>query len=93
MFKFVWDPAKALANFRKHRITFEEARTVFLDPMAIVNNDPGHSYGEARWMTLGFSDRARFLVVSHTEEGSTMVLRLISARPGTRAERTLYEEG
>jgi hypothetical protein len=89
--KFEWDPAKELANLRKHQVSFEEATAVFGDPLAITFNDPDHSDQERRFLTFGVSARAQLLVVSHTSrQGRT---RLISARPADRGERRIYEEG
>ena len=90
--RFIWDPKKAAANSRKHGISFEEASTAFEDDLAMTSADPDHSVGEHRWVTLGISARRRLLVVSHTEEEED-IIRVISARPATRAERKLYEEG
>jgi uncharacterized DUF497 family protein len=87
---FVWDPVKATANFKKHKVSFEEACSVFLDTLSATGADPDHSEGEARWLTFGLSSSGRLLVVSHTEEQDT--IRLISARPCTPAERKLYEK-
>jgi hypothetical protein len=86
-----WDPRKATANHRKHKVSFEEASTVLADPLSITGGDPDHSIGEVRWITFGFSNRQRLLAVSHTEEGD--IIRIISARAATRPERRLYEEG
>lgn len=88
---FEWDNRKATSNLRKHRVSFEEASTVFSDAHAVTGADPDHSAGENRWITFGVSGRRRLLVVSHTEEGDT--IRIINARPATRRERRLYEEG
>jgi uncharacterized DUF497 family protein len=90
---FTWDPDKAEANLRKHRVSFEEAITVYDDPLAISAADPEHSFGEERWITFGLSFRGRVLAVFHTEELGGTIMRLISARPGTLRERRLYEEG
>jgi hypothetical protein len=89
--RFEWDPKKAAANKRRHGVTFQEAATVFSDPLAITFADPDHSLDEDRYMTFGFSRLDRLLVVSHTsrEDG----IRIISARPSTRQERKIYEEG
>lgn len=87
--QFQWDPQKARSNLQKHRISFEEAVTVFGDPLAVTIADPDHSVGEARWLTLGMSRSQRLLVVVHTERGNQ--IRLISARLATRWERTHYE--
>jgi uncharacterized DUF497 family protein len=87
---FVWNPAKAARNLVKHGVSFEEAGTVFLDILSATGADPDHSQGEARWLTFGVSSQGNFLVVSHTEEEDN--IRIISARPGTKPERKLYEE-
>ena len=86
-----WDPGKAAANHKKHKVSFEEASTVLADPLAITGADPDHSVGEVRWITFGFSNLQRLLAVSHTEEAD--VIRIISGRAATRPERRLYEEG
>ena len=87
---FEWDPTKAAANLANHGVAFEEASSVFLDPLAKVHSDPDHSASEARTILIGHSTKARLLVVAFTDRGST--IRLISARPATRGERTKYEE-
>lgn len=91
MLKFEWDEAKAESNHTKHGVSFEEAATVFGDPMAITFPDPDHSKGEKRWLTFGVSLNDRLLVVAHTERGH--VIRIISARKATRHERKIYELG
>lgn len=88
--KFEWDAVKAAGNLDKHRVTFDEAATVFLDGLSLTGVDPDHSAGEQRFVTFGMSAAGRLLAVSHVERGST--LRIISARAATRAERKLYEE-
>lgn len=88
---FRWDRAKADGNFKKHRITFQEAATVFGDPLAITFNDPDHSIGERRLLTFGETRTGRSVVVSHTWSGGSM--RIISARLMTGQERKIYEEG
>lgn len=87
---FEWDPGKAAANARKHGVAFQEATTVFGDPLALTIPDPDHSSAEARFLDLGLSHRGRLLVVAYTERGDR--IRIISARPGTRRERRQYEE-
>jgi len=87
---FVWDAAKAAANIKKHAVSFEEASSVFLDPLSATGSDPDHSLGESRWLTFGLSAAGRLLVVSHTDRGDT--IRIISARPCTAAERKIYEK-
>ena len=89
--QFAWDPRKAVSNLRDHRVTFEEASSVFGDPLAITFDDPDHSEGESRLLTFGLSEQGRLLVVSHTERRG--VVRIISARRASRAERHIYEEG
>ncbi len=88
---FEWDSAKALKNIRKHRISFEEAASVFYDPLAVTGDDPDHSETEQRMITFGVSSRGRLLVVSHTERSGT--IRIINARKATKHERKIYEEG
>jgi len=87
---FEWDPAKAESNRRKHGVTFDEASTIFGDPLAILMADPDHSVGEQRYLVLGMSNRRRLLVVAFAERAPRT--RLISARPATRQERRKYEE-
>ena len=89
--RVTWDPRKATANLKKHKISFEEESTALADPLAITGADPDHSVGEARWITFGYSTRQRLLAVAHTEEDD--IVRIISARAATRPERRLYEEG
>jgi uncharacterized protein len=86
-----WDGAKAKANIAKHGVSFHEAATAFGDSLAITYPDPDHSIGEERYITFGRSASGRLLVIAHVERGDT--LRLISARPATRRERKIYEEG
>ena len=89
--QFEWDPAKAAENLAKHGISFQEAATVFRDPLSATGADPDHSIGEERFITFGISKSGRLLVVAHTEHGDT--IRIITARPATAAERKIYEEG
>ena len=89
--RFEWDAAKAAKNLRTHRITFDEASTVFYDPLAVTGADPDHSQTEERLITFGMSSAGRLLVVSHTERGEA--IRIISARSATQSERRIYEEG
>jgi hypothetical protein len=88
--QFEWDPQKARLNYRKHGVPFEEAVTVFYDPLSATFEDVGHSVGEQRPITVGFSSRNRLLFVSHTERGKA--LRIISARPATGHERKKHED-
>ncbi|HEX4331078.1 MAG TPA: BrnT family toxin [Usitatibacter sp.] len=89
--EFAWDPKKSASNLRDHKVTFEEASSVFGDSLAITFDDPDHSEGESRLLTFGLSEQGRLLVVSHTERRG--LVRIISARRATRAERRIYEEG
>ena len=88
---YEWDPAKSRTNGAKHKVRFEEARTVFDDPLAVTGVDPDHSAEEQRFVTFGHSRVGRLLVVAHTERGDT--IRIISARKATARERRIYEEG
>ena len=87
---FEWDPAKALANIKKHGVTFEEARSVFLDERALMIADPDHSAAEDRFVLLGLSAASRVLVVVHCYRQDESTIRLISARRATRPERETY---
>jgi len=87
---FEWDENKALANRRKHGVSFEAARTVLGDPRSVTTPDPFHSVAEARFLTIGCATDGRILVVVHTDRGQNV--RLISARRATRRERWMYEE-
>jgi len=87
---FEWDEGKAIANARKHRVTFEQAATVFTDRSALTFVDPDHSEEELREITIGHTSQGRLLFVSHCERAGQM--RIISARAVSRAERKQYEE-
>ena len=86
---FEWDRAKADANRRKHRVTFDEAVSVFYDPLSATFPDPDSSHTEQRLVTVGHSSRQRLLVVVHTEQDET--IRIISARLATAHERKRHE--
>ena len=86
---FEWDDGKNLANRKKHGVSFEEAVTVFYDPLAATFTDPDHSRGEHRFLTVGYTSSERLLVVCHTERRGGV--RLISARRATRRERNRHE--
>jgi hypothetical protein len=88
--KFEWDDNKAARNFSKHGVSFEEAATVFFDPLYIDFFDPAHSDDERRYIRVGRSEQHRVLVVSYTERDHAA--RLISARLATKRERQAYEE-
>ena len=85
------DPAKAAHNLKKHKVSFEEAASVFGDPMSYTFADPDHSIGEARWLMFGLSQMNRVLVVIYTRRRKKY--RIISARLATKHERKIYEEG
>ncbi|HEY1649482.1 MAG TPA: BrnT family toxin [Terracidiphilus sp.] len=85
----LWDLRKARSNLRKHKTSFEEASTVFEDPLSVTKPDPDHSLTEGRFLTLGLSFSHRLVLVAHTEDGDG--IRIISARPPTRSERDAYE--
>ena len=85
-----WDKKKDAANRRKHKISFEEAATIFDDPLATTIDDPDHSKEERRYLTTGLSASGRVLIVSHTYKRG--LIRIISARKTTRFERRVYEE-
>lgn len=87
---FEWDEEKARANLRKHKVGFEEAETVFDDPLSKTIPDPNHSKSERRFLDIGESENGRIIVVSYTQRGSST--RLISARLATQTERQKYAE-
>lgn len=89
--EFAWDANKAVKNLSKHKVSFEEAKTVFNDPFYIDFYDPDHSYEEERYLIVGVSSKGRLLIVSYAERED--LIRIISAREVTRAERKVYEEG
>lgn len=88
--KFAWDPQKAATNVEKHGVTFQEASTVFRDPLSATAHDRDHSFNELRFVTIGLSRQGRLLTISHSERGNR--IRLISARLATNQERSIYEE-
>jgi hypothetical protein len=94
-FNFEWDPKKARLNRQKHRVSFEQAATVFRDPRAISLYDEGHSKPEDRWITLGLSEGSGLVAVCHTFEQidlTTARIRIISGRKATRHEIRQYSE-
>lgn len=90
MFKFEWDEQKATSNIHKHGVSFDEAVTVFADEMALTFSDTDHFETEERSRTYGISNKARLLVVVHTERRNNV--RIISARKATRYEKNIYNE-
>ncbi|MBD0363193.1 MAG: BrnT family toxin [Coleofasciculus sp. C3-bin4] len=87
---FEWDEEKARTNLKKHGVSFAEATTVFGDSFAVTIDDPLHSIDEERFVTIGYSEAQRLLVVVHTDRGDN--IRIISARTATRRERQTYEQ-
>lgn len=87
--KIRWDPRKARSNFRKHKVSFEEAVSVFNDPLSTTKPDPDHSVTENRFLTLGVSFNHRLILVAHTDDPDD--IRIISARIPTPSERDAYE--
>jgi len=88
---YEWDASKAKTNLRKHGVSFEEASTVFLDPLAITFPDPDHSDEDDREITIGLTTKNRVVFVSHCPRGDRTLI--IGARRTTRKERKQYEEG
>jgi hypothetical protein len=87
--EITWDPRKALTNLRKHKVSFDEASTVFEDPLSVTKPDPDHSLAERRFLTLGLSFSQQLVLVAHTEDSDE--IRIISARLPTRSEQDAYE--
>ena len=88
--KFEWDEKKAKANIDKHRISFEEASTVFYDEEALLRDDPNHSDDEDRFVLLGMSEMTNILIVCHCYRESDEIIRIISARKATKNETKQY---
>jgi uncharacterized DUF497 family protein len=88
---YEWDLEKAAANERKHGVSFDEAKTIYLDPFAETFDDPDHSDDERRFITIGMSTQQRLLFVAHADSGVDRV-RIISARTATRGETNAYQE-
>jgi uncharacterized DUF497 family protein len=87
---FEWDSRKARSNLAKHGVGFEEASTIFGDPLSLTIPDREHSLAEKRYITMGRAFNDKLLVVVHTDRGDN--IRIISARRASRRERTFYEE-
>ncbi len=87
--RYEWDEDKAASNLAKHGVSFDEARTVFEDPLFLDYYDPDHSHDEHRFIIVGQSREGRLLMVSYTERGEAV--RLISSRVTTSEERRFYE--
>ena len=90
MLEFEWDPKKAAANLKRHRVSFEEARNVFLDEQAKLIDDPDHSSDEDRFVLLGISSLLRVLLVCHCYRQQGQTIRIISARKASPGEARQY---
>ncbi len=88
--QFEWDPRKAQANLRKHKVSFEDAQSVFSDERALLIDDPDHSEEEDRFVLLGLSQSLRLLVVVHCYRAEGRVIRIISARKADADEQSIY---
>jgi uncharacterized DUF497 family protein len=94
-FNFEWDPVKARTNFEKHKISFENAATVFADPMTLTIFDVDHSEIEDRWITIGISGNGNIIVVVHTFKAineNNAIIRINSARKATKNEMRQYKD-
>lgn len=89
---FEWDEEKNTINKKKHGISFEEARVVFEDELAILFDDPDHSEEEDRFLIIGMTDRKGVCIVSHCYRGEDDNIRIISARKATKTEQNVYNE-
>ena len=91
MIKFEWDESKAVANLKKHQISFEQAKSVFFDDFGVQFFDEDHSTDEDRFLMLGRSAEAKLLIVCHCEREQGVVIRIISARKATKRESAFYQ--
>lgn len=90
MFVFIWDPDKNDMNYKKHKISFDEASSVFYDDKAVLFDDPDHSDNEERFLIIGMSSKANLLLVCHCYRKKGKIIRIISARKATKAEEKDY---
>jgi len=93
---FEWDTKKAKANLKKHKVSFEEAKTIFNDPLLLTFPDEEHSDAEERFISIGLSVTNKVLLAVHTERQETedlLIIRIVSCRKATSSERRVYEEG
>lgn len=88
---FEWDEVKAKANIQKHKVSFEDGKTIFNDPFLFTFTDEKHSTNEERFINIGLSANGRILVLTHTERQDK--IRIISCRKATAREKKFYEEG
>ena len=93
MVTFAWDENKNRINQKKHRVSFDEAKTVFYDDAAILFDDPEHSEDEERFLLLGMSEESNVCMVCHCSRESGSVIRIISARKATKKEEERYVRG
>ena len=89
---FTWDPKKAVANIKKHSVSFEEAVTVFYDPLAKITDDPDHSKDEDRFILIGYSRTNSLLFVVHVYRERNEIVHIISARKATKKEKKDFKE-
>lgn len=92
MIKFEWDITKAASNKKKHGVSFDEAQSIFYDEFAVQFFDEDNSVSENRFLMLGFSDKARLLIVCHCERDEGDIIRIIPARKATKNESKYYQE-
>ena len=90
--QFHWDKSKNIENITKHKISFEEAKSVFFDENARLIPDPEHSVNEERFIILGISNKLKLLIVVHAYKRNDEVIRIISARKATKSESKYYHE-
>ena len=90
MIQFEWDDAKAVANLKKHQVSFDEAKSIFYDEFGIQFFNEEHSNQEERFLMLGMSSRAKLLIVCHCEQDQGVMIRIISARKATKRESAFY---
>ena len=90
MINFEWDEAKAVANLKKHQVSFEEAKSIFYDEFGVQFFDDEHSKEEERFLMLGMSSAAKLLIVCHCEREHGATIRIISARKATKRESAFY---
>jgi uncharacterized DUF497 family protein len=91
MIQFEWDELKNQSNIKKHKVSFEEAKTIFDDPNGLLIHDPDHSDDEDRFILLGMSTQLSLLVVAHCYREDDEVIRIISARKAEKRESKAYE--
>lgn len=93
MINFEWDASKASANLKKHRVSFEEAKSIFYDEWGVQFFDDAHSNEEDRFLMLGMSSNTHLLIVCHCERDDGETIRIISARMATKRESAFYSGG